>query len=122
MVPSIPAARSSGRRSSGVKSREADFDGRRGRLDGAAKLLRSLSYQGALQRGFALVRDANGRSIRSAGAVAAGQRLDIELADGHVAATAEHSASVHAASASRLPPKSKARAKARGGEGQGSLF
>jgi exodeoxyribonuclease VII large subunit len=104
------------------RARLAHFDGRRGRLDGAAKLLRSLSYQGALQRGFALVRDANGRSIRSAGAVAAGQRLDIELADGHVAATAEQRASAPAASAPRLPPKPKARAKARGGEGQGSLF
>jgi exodeoxyribonuclease VII large subunit len=103
------------------RARLADFDGRRGRLDAAGKLLRSLSYQGALQRGFALVRDENGRSIRSAGGVAAGQRLDIELADGHVAARAEHGASAHAAAAPRLQLK-KARAKGRGGEGQGSLF
>src|SRR5262245_52832352 len=103
-----------------TRARLADFDGRRARLDGLAKLLRSLSYQGALQRGFALVRDANGRSIRSAGAVMAGQRLDIELVDGHVAAAAEQSASARAAPL--LPAKPKARAKARGGEGQGSLF
>jgi exodeoxyribonuclease VII large subunit len=104
------------------RARLADLDGRRSRLDSAAKLLRSLSYQGALQRGYALLRDTSGRSIRSAGAVTAGQRLDIELADGHVAATAEASASTRPAPGPRLPPKTKARAKARGGEGQGSLF
>src|SRR5262245_35796322 len=53
-------------------------------LDGCAKLLASLSYQGVLKRGFALVRDAQGMSVRSARQVAPGQSLDIELADGHV--------------------------------------
>ena len=104
------------------RARLADLDGRRSRLDGAAKLLRSLSYQAALQRGYALLRDASGRSIRSAAAVTAGQRLDIELADGHVAAAAEASAGARPAPGPRLPPKPKTRAKARGGEGQGSLF
>ena len=53
-------------------------------LDGSAKLLASLSYQGVLKRGFALVRDAQGASVRSARQVAPGQSLDIELGDGHV--------------------------------------
>ena len=53
-------------------------------LDGCAKLLASLSYQGVLQRGYALVRDSQGRALRSAAQIAAGQHLDIELADGHV--------------------------------------
>ena len=57
-------------------------------LDASAKLLASLSYQGVLQRGFALVRDSEGRSVRTVARVAAGQRLDIELADGHVKAEA----------------------------------
>ena len=57
-------------------------------LDGCAKLLASLSYQGVLQRGYALVRDGEGRTLRSAAQIAAGQRLDIELADGHVDAQA----------------------------------
>jgi exodeoxyribonuclease VII large subunit len=53
-------------------------------LDACAKLLASLSYQGVLRRGFALVRDARGASVRSVRQVASGQSLDIELADGHV--------------------------------------
>jgi exodeoxyribonuclease VII large subunit len=57
-------------------------------LDASAKLLASLSYQGVLQRGFALVRDREGRSVRTVARVAAGQHLDIELADGHVEAEA----------------------------------
>ena len=57
-------------------------------LDGCAALLASLSYHGVLQRGFALVRDGAGQSVRSVAQVAVGQRLDIEFADGHVAAQA----------------------------------
>jgi exodeoxyribonuclease VII large subunit len=60
----------------------------RARLEGRAGLLRSLSYQGVLQRGFALVRESGGRMVRSVAQVAPGQRLDIELADGHVPAEA----------------------------------
>jgi exodeoxyribonuclease VII large subunit len=41
-----------------------------------------------LARGFALVRDEAGAPLRSASAVASGARLDIEFADGRVAATA----------------------------------
>ena len=100
----------------------AALDGRRSHLDGAAKLLRSLSYHGSLQRGYALVRDGEGRSVRSVVAIAAGQRLDLEFADGHLAARAETSAARDAQGAPRLPMKGKARTKARGGEGQGSLF
>ena len=62
--------------------------GHRRHLDGCAKLLASLSYQGVLQRGYALVRDSEGRALRSAAQIAAGQRIDIELADGRVDAQA----------------------------------
>jgi exodeoxyribonuclease VII large subunit len=96
-------------------------------LDACAKLLASLSYQGVLKRGFALVRDAAGRSVRSARQVASGDRLDIELADGHVAAEA---AGTEAAGAARAQPRAAARrgepARPRGktgsSEDQGSLF
>ena len=64
------------------------LDRRRRHLDACAKLLASLGYQGVLQRGYALVRDSEGRTLRSAAQIAAGQRLDIELADGHVDAQA----------------------------------
>jgi exodeoxyribonuclease VII large subunit len=86
-----------------------------------------------LQRGFALVRDADGRAVRRAGQIAAGQRLELELADGRVAAEAlsggapgggerggGESAAQPAdtgASMARKPPRSRSPQ-----GGQGSLF
>jgi exodeoxyribonuclease VII large subunit len=75
-------------------------------LDACAKLLASLSYQGVLKRGFALVRDAEGNSVRSARQVAPGVRLDIELADGHVAVRAE-TADAAGESPARAPPAAR---------------
>jgi exodeoxyribonuclease VII large subunit len=106
---------------------------RRRQLDASGKLLASLSYQGVLQRGFALVRTAAGASVRSVGQVAAGARLDIELADGHVAAdavatarSAEHVQPPAPEQGPESVPESRtlpARPKARtGGGNQGSLF
>lgn len=54
----------------------------RARLSGLSKLLLSLSYQGVLERGFALVRDADGRTVRSVAEVSPGMELQVELADG----------------------------------------
>ena len=59
---------------------------RRRQLDGSTKLLGSLSYQSVLQRGFALVRDSAGRTVRSIAQAPAGARLSIEVADGRIAA------------------------------------
>jgi len=67
-----------------------------------------------LARGFTLVRDADGRMLRRAAEVSAGERLDIEFADGHV--PAEANAGERKAAAS---PK---RARARGSEKQGTLL
>ena len=55
----------------------------------AGQLLAAFSYRGVLGRGFALVRDGEGRTLRAAAAVAAGMRLDIEFADGRVGAVAD---------------------------------
>jgi exodeoxyribonuclease VII large subunit len=74
-----------------VRNRQAFAGGlvrARRALSGQAQMLTSLSYQSVLERGFALVRDASGRMLRSARAVTPGQKLDIEFADGHVAADA----------------------------------
>lgn len=60
----------------------------RRRLAGLSQLLEALSYHGVLARGFALVRDGEGKAVRSAKAVAPGGALEIELADGRLAATA----------------------------------
>ena len=86
-------------------------------LERADKLLGALSYQGVLARGFALVRDGAGAPIRNAAAVSTGQVLDIEFADGHVAATATQ------AQGGRLRQPVRPRARRTSTDpGQGSLF
>ncbi len=65
------------------------IDRRQARLERAGQLLAALSYHGVLARGFALVRADGGAPLRTAAAVGAGMRLDIEFADGHVGATAD---------------------------------
>jgi exodeoxyribonuclease VII large subunit len=55
-------------------------------LDGNVKMLSALSYQSVLQRGFALVRDEQGRAVRAATGLAPGTRIGIEFADGGIAA------------------------------------
>ncbi|HRX37713.1 MAG TPA: exodeoxyribonuclease VII large subunit, partial [Aestuariivirga sp.] len=57
---------------------------RRQRYEATAKLLETLSYKSVLQRGFALVRDAKGKSVHAASDVKPGQTLQIEFADGSV--------------------------------------
>ncbi len=103
-------------------------------LDGQSKMLVALSYQSVLSRGYAVVRDEAGRMVRSAGQVSAGMALDIEVADGHVAASAlsdgtpgEPRKVAARAQAARSPAGPKVRAPSRkGGDGeggpQGSLF
>lgn len=51
------------------------------RLDGHAKLLESYSYHGVLKRGYAVVRDAEGKPVRAAEGQKAGAALEIEFAD-----------------------------------------
>jgi exodeoxyribonuclease VII large subunit len=61
---------------------------RRTRLDTLWRLATNLSHAGVLARGFALVRDGEGRPLASAASVRPGMALDIGFADGHVPATA----------------------------------
>jgi len=68
----------------------------------AARLLHSLSYENILERGFALVFDAEGALIRRAQAVAPGQELRLRFADGALTAAA--------AAAPAIPPKLQAAA------------
>ena len=84
---------------------------RRARLLQLEQLRRSLGPTAALSRGFALVRDAAGGIIRSAAAVSAGQKLELEFADGKISAQAE----------SGSDPKPR-RARKSCNESQGSLF
>jgi exodeoxyribonuclease VII large subunit len=93
-------------------------DRRLQRLRSAGQLLTAYSYRGVLARGFALVRDSGGHPLRSSAAVAAGMPIDIEFADGRVAATAEGNR------AAQTPAKVRpgGRGGSEGSGGQGSLF
>ncbi|MBX9829269.1 MAG: exodeoxyribonuclease VII large subunit, partial [Xanthobacteraceae bacterium] len=97
------------------------------RLERSHQLLRAFSYQSVLERGFALVRDAAGRPLRSAAAVQPGMPLDIEFTDGCVGATAQsvRRAGEAAPAAPSIPMSWKPRkpkSGSSGGSGQGSLF
>ncbi|MEI8144998.1 MAG: exodeoxyribonuclease VII large subunit [Alphaproteobacteria bacterium] len=93
------------------------------RLARAGSLLAALSYRGVLARGFALVRDAAGAPLRSAGATAPGQSVTIEFADGRVDATVNSDDASKPAPSSAPASSTPARpTKKPGGEGQGTLF
>jgi exodeoxyribonuclease VII large subunit len=104
---------------------------RRQRLDAQAQMLATLSYKSVLGRGYALVRDAEGRAVRSVGQVVAGAGVDIEVGDGRIAADVT---GVNVApGAVAAPPQSRpaaptpkpraANRPAKGSDGpQGSLF
>ena len=93
----------------GDRALRVHLKARNARVSAAAGLLGALGYQGVLARGFALVRDAAGAPVRSVQAVAAGDRLAIEFADGTLPVTAEGGSA----------PK---RRRGGAGGGQGSLF
>ncbi|HEY4344200.1 MAG TPA: exodeoxyribonuclease VII large subunit [Parvibaculum sp.] len=50
------------------------------RLDGMGKLLQSYSYQGVLERGYAVVRAADGKPVRGSAGRKAGEALSVEFA------------------------------------------
>jgi exodeoxyribonuclease VII large subunit len=101
----------------------AQIERRVSRVDRASGLLSALSYHGVLARGFALVRDASGTPLRAASSINAGLALDIEFADGRIAATATSGsgspppAASPASQAAPVKPKTKP-----GGTDQGNLF
>jgi exodeoxyribonuclease VII large subunit len=82
-----------------VRAREA--------LEARSKLLGSLGYQSVLARGFALVRDGEGRMVRRAAQVKEGAALDIQFADGHVQAQADSDKERAKANPPKRPGKEK---------------
>ena len=121
-----------GERAAALQSRAAQalrngLATRRRQLDGTAALLGSLSYQGVLQRGFALVRDSEGRMVREAAALHAGDPLELEFRDGRVDAETRSvrsrsvKKSTEPARAEAPNPELRRTRRPRGG-GQGSLF
>src|SRR5262249_24804838 len=86
-------------------------------LDRSSQLLDALSYRGVLARGFALVRDAERRPLRSITQVSPALALGIEFADGRVGARAEGAPTTFA------PPRiPRTRRRGRVDPGQGNLF
>ncbi|MGH6852811.1 MAG: exodeoxyribonuclease VII large subunit, partial [Methylocella sp.] len=93
---------------------DARVAARRVEVNGLEKLLYSLGYPQVLARGFALVRDSDGKPLRRAAEVADGARLDIEFVDGRKTAVA--------AAGKEAPPLKRAASKGRRKREQGSLF
>src|SRR5882724_10670657 len=89
---------------------------RAAKVERAERLLAAVSYRGVLARGFALVRAADGKPLRSAAAVTTGLQLTIEFADGRVHATADGAPAVTPATAPTKTPRRGS------GGGQGNLF
>jgi exodeoxyribonuclease VII large subunit len=87
------------------------------RIGHCGQLLSALSYRSVLARGFALVRDDTGHALRTAAAVVPGAHLNLEFADGRIAAVA---------SGSDISPPSPSKPAARRGvkprADQGDLF
>ena len=54
----------------------------RDRLAGAGKLLEAYSYQGVLERGYALVSDADGKVVRKGKPLKSGQAVSLTFSDG----------------------------------------
>jgi exodeoxyribonuclease VII large subunit len=125
-----------GERAGALQSRAAQalrnyLAARRRQLDGCGKLIASLSYQSVLRRGFVIVRGADGRTLREAASVQAGDRVELEFPDGRVDAEANSvrldraggdTPSKPAPRPEPEPPAGLRRVRGRSGGSQGSLF
>src|ERR1700716_456048 len=94
------------------------------RVAHSGQLLAALSYRSVLTRGFALVRDEQGHAVHAAAAIGPGARLDLEFADGRVAATADADRPAVTSTAKPVAsePKTATPKRAVKPVGQGSLF
>jgi exodeoxyribonuclease VII large subunit len=87
------------------------LEGHRKHLDGAARMLESLSHKSVLARGFVMVQREDGTLVRAAKDLNAGDVVDLTFADDHKKAVID-------------PPTETAKPKPKDkpGGGQGSLF
>lgn len=99
------------------------IDAARRALETQARVLDSLSYEGVLKRGFALVTAADGGLVRAAMSVAGGDVLSLRFADGSVEAIASGGRQKAAApEAKPLPAKRAAKPRKKTPAEQGDLF
>lgn len=94
---------------------------RRRDLDGKSALLKSLGYQSILSRGFALVRDEAGVTVRQARSVLAGAALTVQFSDARIGVVADGKPVPDTGGAEQSGAKTP-RQKSRTRGGQGSLF
>ena len=106
----------------GERAINALLDRRATAVEHCGGLLAALSHRAVLARGFALVRDLEGRPLRTAADAATRARLDIEFADGRLRALPDGTLPVTSAAAP-IPWRRKRRSTGGSGNpGQGSLF
>jgi exodeoxyribonuclease VII large subunit len=74
------------------------------RLASTGKLLRGYSFEGVLARGFALVRDTDGKPVRSIAQVEAGVALTVRVTDGEFDATVGRGAAAPPKRPHKPPP------------------
>jgi exodeoxyribonuclease VII large subunit len=96
-----------------LRARDHILKSARTRLVGLGQLLNAFSHKSVLERGFALVRGADGIPLRSVTAASAGASLEIELKDGRFGAVVSGSQPVAPRKAQPAPAKPSK---------QGSLF
>ncbi len=103
------------RRRDSAADRTVDQAKRRGQE--LERLLRTLSYEGVLDRGFAVVFDADGKPVKRAEAVHVGDALSLRFRDGDVGVVAGQGAET-----ARRPKSGGEKKPAPDKPGQGSLF
>ena len=94
------------------------LDAQRKHLDGAGRMLESLSHKSVLARGFVMVHRDDGTLVRAAKDLSPGDVVELTFADEKQKAVIDPS---HATPAREAEP-SKPRAKPKSGGDQGSLF
>jgi len=104
------------------RSMKTLLDGKDGELKQTTRILNSLSYQRVLDRGFALVANAEGHPVLNAADVSPGMELDIRFRDGNVVATASGDAKAETAKPKRAPTKKENAAKDPAKDKQGTLL
>jgi exodeoxyribonuclease VII large subunit len=92
-----------------VRSQTTRLSEARRHVDALARVLEGLSYRSALERGFTLVRGADGTIKRRAAQVASGEALSLTFVDGATGAIA-------------AGPAAKPKPRGKGPGGQGDLF
>lgn len=107
------------------KALTTDLARRRVLISGHGRILQSLSYENVLRRGYAIVRDDAGNTLKQASGIEAGAAMTIQFADGTIDAIAVMSADTGATPPAGPAPQKRKAARpvaASGPPKQGSLF